>query len=189
MTGTMIPRQPLRDVLLADRRALVVEDGRVLVLAEDVCWGYGGSGPYRLARAILSYFFSPEFAAEYSHAFKWDVVAATPLFPPSQVLAAATIRDWLAGLHGERQLPRVTHDVRLARYREARALLERFRAAPAGWLFWHGWVDGVGCDRCQLLGPEAACWGRALCHGEYWGCGCAACAARRGSLALAGGAR
>ncbi|KUK32063.1 MAG: Uncharacterized protein XD63_0654 [Thermoanaerobacterales bacterium 50_218] len=46
------------------------------------------------------------------------------------------------------------------------------------WMLWEGWSWRIGCERCNDLGPEADCWGRAGCHGYFWGCGCRECAQR-----------
>ena len=95
-------------------------------------------------------------------------VCPHPLYHPD--FASASCRDRrvasgiLQGLFG-----------RCRKARQVRDFATHTGEREEDWMLWHGWSDGVGCNRCAENGRDAPCWGRAACHGYSAGCGCDQC--------------
>lgn len=64
------------------------------------------------------------------------------------------------------------------RRRAARKLARRHRMPITSWMLSTKWTSQIGCNLCQLAGPDAPCWGQWECHGYQNGCGCIDCNTR-----------
>lgn len=82
----------LHDVVFSRNRKGVAQVN--IPYAEDIEWGYIGSGPSHLARAVLAWAVDPQFAALHAFDFKHDVIANVPKH--GMTLAADELSAWCA---------------------------------------------------------------------------------------------
>lgn len=86
------PIRPLADVVLVRGQRTFAEIPAYGVRWENVEWGYGGSGPARLAKSILYYFYGPDAAERYGADFKWALIARLPRDEELYVIPASRIQ-------------------------------------------------------------------------------------------------
>ena len=86
-------RQPLRLCKHASQAQVATRDGRLLDPAADFNWGYGGTGPAKLAHAVLlDYTGNPDIADRWAVQFKEDIIAG---LPDRWQFTGAHIERWL----------------------------------------------------------------------------------------------
>lgn len=69
---------------------------------DDIEWGYGGSGPHRLAATIIVHFYGPAAAEALAQRLKWELIASIPHDAQQAVITAEQLSSWMqAALRGE----------------------------------------------------------------------------------------